>query len=310
MIRDLSDFRWPESIKVDSAKWDRSKMCVYHKDHNHTTKQCKSLHYLVERLIKVGHLKQYVRATGGQRETARDLAAQVPTFLAAPRVIINYIHGGLVDEKYNSKRKRQRFLRADSIRERVSSIQHNFLEGSICPVDGIVTFPPVNACQVLQPHKDALILTLGISEFDIRRVLVDLGSSTDLLQMSTYKQMGYLPSALENLERLLFKFNWATTTSQGDVVLPVQAGPITLNVQFSIVEDLSHFNTIMGRAWLHRLKVIPFTYHQMVSYLTKEWHIDLLGSQLAAHQCYQVVLNSGHPTSEEAYPESSNIREQ
>ncbi|KAL6338705.1 hypothetical protein AAG906_023854 [Vitis piasezkii] len=183
-------------------------MCVYHKDHDHTTEQCKSLHYLVERLIKVGHLKQYVRATGGQSEAARDLAAQVPTSLAAPRAIINYIHGGPVDKKYNSKRKRQRFLRADSIRERVSSIQHNFLERSIRPVDGIVTFPPVNACRVLQPHEDTLILTLGISGFDIRRVLVDL--------------------------------------------------------------------------------VIPSTYHQMVSYLTKEGQIDLLGSQLAVHQCYQV----------------------
>ena len=152
MIRDLSDFRWPESIKADLAKRDRSKSCVYHKDHNHTTEQCKSLHYLVERLIKVGHLKQYVWATGEQRKAARDLAAQVPTSLIAPKAIINYIHGGLIDEKYNSKWKKQRFLHADSIKERVSSIQHNFLEGSICPVDGIVTFPPVNACRVLQPH--------------------------------------------------------------------------------------------------------------------------------------------------------------
>ena len=62
--------------------------------------------------------------------------------------------------------------------------------------------------------------------------------------------MSYSPSALENLGRLLFEFNGATTTSQGDVVLPVQVGLVTLNVQFSMVEDLSHFNAIMGRALL------------------------------------------------------------
>ena len=66
-------------------------------------------------------------------------------------------------------------------------------------------------------------------------------------------------------------------TSLGDVVLPVQVGPITLNVQFSMVDDLSPYNAIMGHAWLHRMKVIPSTYHQMVSYLTKEGQVDLLG---------------------------------
>ena len=48
-------------------------------------------------------------------------------------------------------------------------------------------------------------------------------------------------------------------TSLGDVVLLVQAGPITLNVRFSVVEDLSPFNAIMGREWLHSMKVIPST---------------------------------------------------
>ena len=113
-------------------------------------------------------------------------------------------------------------------------------------VDGTITF----ASQVLQPHEDALVLTLGISGFNVRRVLVDPSSSVDLLQMSAYKQMGHSPSVLENLGRLLSGFNGATTTSQGDVVLPVQVGPVTLNVQFSMVEDLSHFNAIMGRALL------------------------------------------------------------
>ena len=66
----------------------------------------------------------------------------------------------------------------------------------MCPIDGIIIFHPINANRVLQPHEDALILTLGISGFDRRRVLIDRGSSVDLLQMSVYKQMGFLPFAL------------------------------------------------------------------------------------------------------------------
>ena len=86
------------------------------------------------------------------------------------------------------------------------------------------------------------------------------------------------PSSLENLGWILSRFNGAATTSLRDVVLPVQAGSIILNVQFSVVEDLSPFNAILGRTWLHYMKAIPSTYHQMVSFLTEDGQIDLYDS--------------------------------
>ena len=89
-------------------------------------------------------------------------------------------------------------------------------------IDDTVTFHPIDVNRVLQLHEDALILTLGVDEFDVRRILVDLGSSIDLLQMSTYKKMGYSPFALENQGHLLSGFNGATMTLLSDVVLPVQ----------------------------------------------------------------------------------------
>ena len=70
-------------------------------------------------------------------------------------------------------------------------------------INDTVTFPLVGPNQVLQLHENALVLTLGEGGFEVRRILVDPGSSADLLQMSTYKQMNYLPSTLENPERLL-----------------------------------------------------------------------------------------------------------
>ena len=144
----------------------------------------------------------------------------------------------------------------------------------------------------------------------MRRVLIDPGSSAELLQMSTYRQMGLPSSTLKNPRWLLSGYNRATTTSLTDVVLPVQAGPVTLNVQFSVVEDLSIFNVIMGRAWIHGMKVIPSSYHQMVSCLIEGGQIDLLGSQLVARQCCQVVLDSRHPASDETSMEPSNAKKQ
>ena len=116
----------------------------------------------------------------------------------------------------------------------------------------------------------------------MRRILVDPGSSTDLVQASVVGRMGHSLTGLENPGRILSGFNGSSTTSLGDIILTVQAGPVTLNVQFSVVQDLLPFNVILERTWLHYMKVIPSTYHQMVSFLTNEGQIDLYGSQLAA----------------------------
>ncbi|KAL6311885.1 hypothetical protein AAG906_013511 [Vitis piasezkii] len=43
--------------------------------------------------------------------------------------------------------------------------------------DGTIIFPPVDPTRTLQPHRDALILSLEIGEFDVRRILVDPGDS-------------------------------------------------------------------------------------------------------------------------------------
>lgn len=106
IIRELSDFRWLEPLKTDPTKGDHNRRCAYHKEHRHTTKQYRSLHYLVEKLIKAGHLKQYIRSGAKNRETSRNPAVAAPTTPIAPKVMINYIHGGPLDEEYNSKRKK------------------------------------------------------------------------------------------------------------------------------------------------------------------------------------------------------------
>ena len=35
--------------------------CDYHRDHGHETDRCRSLKFLVEKMIKMGHPKRYIR---------------------------------------------------------------------------------------------------------------------------------------------------------------------------------------------------------------------------------------------------------
>ncbi|KAL6316682.1 hypothetical protein AAG906_019598 [Vitis piasezkii] len=197
---------------------------------------------MVEDLLKAGHLKQYVRTTPKGEGSSH---GRGPRASAAPvRAVINYIHGGPLDDEYSSKRKRQRSLRAATSSVATLRCSH----------------PSIRSWR-LQREKN----------------LVNLGSSADLLQVAVIKQMGFIPSSLENPGRILSGFNGSSTTSLRDITL-VQAGPVILNVLFSVVEDLSHFNVILGRTWLHGMKVIPSTYHQMVNFITQDGQIDLYGS--------------------------------
>ena len=99
------------------------------------------------------------------------------------------------------------------------------------------------------PYYDALVLTLCINGFDVHRVLVDLGSVADLLQLLAFIQMKLSFDMLNSVERILFGFNRATIATLGDVIIPVKIEPVTQQVLFSIVEDLRPYNAIVGRTW-------------------------------------------------------------
>ncbi|RVX21473.1 hypothetical protein CK203_002115 [Vitis vinifera] len=142
----------------------------------------------------------------------------------APKAVINYINGGPSDEEYDSRRKRQKLLRAASIRERINSIRPGLTGEGPRPIDGTIIFPPVDPTRTLQPHRDALILSLEIGDFDVRRILVDPGSSADLVQALVIGHMGHSLAGLENPGRILSGFNGSSTTSLGDIILPIQAG--------------------------------------------------------------------------------------
>ena len=109
------------------------------------------------------------------------------------------------------------------MREHVNSIRPGIIGGGggLSPIDGTIIFPPVDPTRILQPHRDALILSLEIGDFDVRRILVDSGSSADLVQVSVISHMGCSLAGLENPGRILSGFNGASTTSLGDIALSV-----------------------------------------------------------------------------------------
>ena len=109
--------------------------------------------------------------------------------LLESRPYINYILGGLSDDQYQSKRQQRKLMRATIVKATVNDINAEGRHEETKLIDSPISFPPVNPNKIIVPYYDALVLTLCIKGFDVHRVLVDLGSATDLLQLPAFKQM-------------------------------------------------------------------------------------------------------------------------
>ncbi|RVW16286.1 hypothetical protein CK203_067873 [Vitis vinifera] len=281
MIQDLSDFKWPRPIGTDPSTRDRSRRCAFHKDHGHTTETCRSFQYLVERLIKAGHLKQYLRSDNGRRDTQHHNPGTLGP--SCPQGRYKLYYGGPSDEEYDSRRKRQKLWN-----------NHFSTSGS----------HPDTATASRRPH-----LVPGNWGLRCAAYLVDPGSSADLVQASVMATWDTLSQASKTLDESYpdsTVFNYIlgrhctagpSRPSHSQRTVFSSTGAVTLQCHF-------------GRTWLHYMKAIPSTYHQMVSFLTNDGQIDLYGSQLAARQCYQIAREAGANQEDASPPEPSIAHDQ
>ena len=200
----------------------------------HKTDKCQSLKFLVENMVKDGHLRRYIKEADHREESrlAIDRIVAGAATMSEPRPVINYILGNPSDDQYQPKRQQKKILRAATIKARVNAIHIERNREETRPIDGPISFPPVNPNRIIVPHYDALVLTLCISDFDVHRVLVDLGSIADLLQLPAFNQMRLSLMVLNSAGPILSGFNGATTVTLGNVTLPVRADPVTLQVMF------------------------------------------------------------------------------
>ena len=102
----------------------------------------------------------------------------------------------------------------------------------------------------------------------MKRILVDPNSASNLLYLSAFLGLGYKPDGLHSPIRVLVGFNGSQTSSLGEIVLLVLAGPVTTLVPFAMINESLSFNAILGRTWIHAMKALSSSYHQVLSFLT------------------------------------------
>ena len=112
-----------------------------------------------------------------------------------------------------------------------------------------------------QPHDNALLITLRIGDYDVKRVMVDGGSTAEVMYPDLYKGLNLKLEDLMPYSSPLMSFNGKLVIPKDMIRLPIQTGPEIVEVNVIIVDTYSPYTTIVGRPWLHTLGAVASSLH-------------------------------------------------
>ena len=142
----------------------------------------------------------------------------------------------------------------------------------------------------IQPHDDALVITLRIWGYDVKRVMVDQGSAAEIMYPDLYKGLNLQAKDLMSYSSPLVSFEGKIIIPKGQVRLPVQTGSEVVEVDFIVVDVYSPYIAIVARPWLHTLGSVSFTLHQKVKYPSDGQIKEILGDQAMVRQCMVAAI--------------------
>ena len=137
----------------------------------------------------------------------------------------------------------------------------------------IIGFSEEDARRLHHPHDNALVVSIRVGDYNMHRLLVDNGSSADILYYPTFQQMGIDRVRLIPTNAPLVSFKGTRVFPLGAVTLTVTMGDypqqVTRGVTFLVVDCSSAYNSILRRPTLNSWKAVTSTYDLMIKFPTK-----------------------------------------
>ncbi|KAM6588096.1 hypothetical protein CsatA_010701 [Cannabis sativa] len=155
-----------------------------------------------------------------------------------------------------------------------------------------ISFTTSESTRLLNPHHDALVISLYIANYLTKRILVDNGSSANILFLSALREMGIDESKIVRKTTVLIGFSGEQKNTSGEIELPVYAEGVNLCTRFLVIDSPSAYNVILGRPWIHEMEAVPSTYHQALRFPTKWGPKEIRGEQKDSRECYRTTMKA------------------
>ena len=128
----------------------------------------------------------------------------------------------------------------------------------------------------------------------IHWVLIDNGSSVDIIIASAFDKMGIGRKRLELVNTHLRGFSREKVLPLGSIQLVLTLGDppcqATTTVRFLIVDAPSAYNVLLGRPSLNAINAIPSAYHMVIKFPTTNGVGMVRGDQRVARECYSASM--------------------
>ncbi|XP_021865242.2 uncharacterized protein [Spinacia oleracea] len=286
--------RWPrKSDRPDSMK-DMSKWCDFHRDNGHKNEECISLKKEVAFLLKRGHLKELLSDKGKETLNKEQTAQPDPTTSSDRQdpptfnKVVNVISGGSdICGLTSSAAKKINRGESGAVKEGKTE-DEIALNKSLTAMT--ITFDDSDSVDTQREHHDGLVISLPIGNALIKRILIDNGSSANVLFLEALQEMGLEEKNIIKRSTVLVGFSGESLRTVGEISLPTYAEGVNVMTKFNIVDCPSAYNVILGRPWIHKMKAVPSTYHQSIKFPTKWGVMEIKGQQRDAKKCYETAL--------------------
>ncbi|XP_027187860.1 uncharacterized protein [Cicer arietinum] len=136
-------------------------------------------------------------------------------------------------------------------------------------------------------HNKALHISVMYLDHIMSRVLIDNGSSLNVISKSTLAKLPCDGTYMRPSPKVVRAFDGSRREIMGEIDLPVQIGPVTFEITFHVMDIVPAYSCLLGRPWIHSVGVVPSTLHQKLKYMINDQLVivsgegDLLVSNLS-----------------------------
>ncbi|XP_050281157.1 uncharacterized protein LOC126722044 [Quercus robur] len=222
----------------DPAKRNQNMYCEYHQEPGHTTDDCRNLKNHLDQLVREGKLRHLLHHPTGWQEQLNIEIRQ--STLRPPIGMINVILA--VSGRTDSHSFR--VMSVGRLPAEAEDRESKRARGMATPLIG---FSDEDKLGTFQPHDDALVVTLRIEGYDVKRVLVDQGSAVEVMYPDLYNGLKLKPEDLTAYNSPLVSFEGKIFTPKDMIRLPIQTGSNVVEVDFIVVDAYSPYTAIVAR---------------------------------------------------------------
>jgi len=111
-------------------------------------------------------------------------------------------------------------------------------------------------------HKKPLYVSAMINEVHVRRALVNIDSSLNVIPLSSFVAVGISQRKIQGLPMEITEFKGVCEHTNGHIQLVLKVELLVGLTRFHVLGSFVSYHVLLGKPWLHKHKFISFTYHQ------------------------------------------------